>query len=79
MEQVIATKTEINFTVSNGKGALILILNSNVKPEKYDIEETKHKGVILADWLNKNAPYHLVKGMFNELRKEGIYNAGDRE
>lgn len=66
--------TEINFTVSNSKGALTLILNSNVKPEKYDIEETKHKGEILADWLNENAPYHLVVGMFNKLKKEGVYN-----
>ena len=66
--------TEINFRASNNKGPLILTLNSNVKPEKYDIEETKQKGAILADWLDKNAPYHLVIGMLNEFRKEGIYN-----
>lgn len=61
--------TEINFTVSNNKGPLVLILNSNIHPEEYDIEETRRKGIILADWLDHNAPYHLTKAMVDRLRE----------
>jgi len=71
--------TEINFTVSNGKGPLTLTLNSNVKPEKYSIEETNNKGVILAEWLDHNAPYHLVRGMLNKFMKDGLYNGSNKE
>ena len=69
--------TELYFTCANAKGPLTLTLNSNVKPELYNIEETKLKGIALAEWLDNNAPYHLVRAMVDKLR-EGTNQYGQK-